>query len=252
FTYKFLKNKYKGPGDDYTLKKCVKTLSEYKKLFSKAPENVIKGEASVDMLYYHEEVVPELKSCIGDPKIIIMLREPSARAFSAYKHMVRDGREDKSFEEGLLLERERMSNGYEFIWSYKQESMYYSGVEHYLNNFSHVKVIIFEDFISNQEKTVNDTLSFLGVNNSEPIKIKEAIINKSGKPKSKLIHNFFATDNIIKTFFKKILKENSKAKIKNYIFSKNLKNISSDNVLLDNLRMDFKNENAKLEKLLNI
>ncbi|WP_412559613.1 sulfotransferase family protein [Winogradskyella sp. MIT101101] len=249
-TYSFLKNKYKGPGDDYTLKKSIKSLEDYKRLFSKAPINSIKGEASVDTLYYHDMVIPIIKNTIGNPKIIIMLREPASRAFSAYKHLVRDSREVESFQVGLEKEKERLQKGFEFIWAYKAEGLYYSSVKAYIENFKNVKIIIFEDFIKNQEKVVNDVLTFLGAEGSH--KISSAIVNKSGKPKSVFLHNLLTKDYFIKDIFKRILSEKTKAKIKNFTFNKNLNKIPEDKETLENLRKDFSEDIDNLENLLSI
>lgn len=247
-TYSFLKKKYKGPGDEYTLKKCIKTIEEYESLFSSASNKLMKGEASVDMLFYHKEVIPIIKKTLDNPKIIIMLREPSLRAFSAYKHLVRDGREKESFEMGLFKEKDRLDHDYEFIWAYKEESMYCDSVASYLNNFSDVKIIIFEEFINNQQQVVNETLDFLGVNDYHSI--KEVYTNYSGKPKSKRIHNFFLKDNIIKTLLKKIANDNIKSKVKNFIFSKNLTKINQDKDVINNLSLSYTKEIERLEQLI--
>ena len=202
------------------------------------------------MLYYYEDVIPVIKELLGDPKIIIMLREPASRAFSAYKHLVRDSREKESFSEGLRLEDERMSNNFEFIWAYRKESMYYSAVKAYLDNFTDVKIIIFEDFIKHQEDVVNDTLKFLGLKIS--FTSGYAIENKSGKPKSKTLHKLLTQDYLVKDVLKKVLGESSKAKIKNYIFNKNLNKIPEDKEAIERLKSKFEAEIDNLENLLGI
>ncbi|WP_289043727.1 sulfotransferase [uncultured Olleya sp.] len=247
-SYSFLKNAYKGPGDSYTLKKCVKNFSDYTNLFSKAKDKDIKGEASVDMLYHYEQVIPEIKKQLGDPKIIIMLREPSKRAFSAYSHLIRDQRETESFKQGLVNENKRLNDGYEFIWAYKNEGFYFTAVKNYLENFTDVKVVIFEEFIINQQQVVNEVLSFLGVKNFHTI--KNALQNKSGKPKFKIINNFFLKDNIIKSIFKSILNEDLKQKIKNFVQNRNLEKIDSDEETLSNLKVLYREDIKKLSNLL--
>ena len=61
-----------------------------------------------------------------------MLRNPVKRAFSAYQHMVRDLREDLSFEDGLKEEPNRIRNNWELIYHYKAVSLYYDSVDSYL------------------------------------------------------------------------------------------------------------------------
>ena len=75
-------------------------------------------QASADTLYYYKSTVPFIKDFLGEPKILIILRNPVKRAFSAYKHLVRDGREHLTFEEGLIEEPDRISKNYELIYFY--------------------------------------------------------------------------------------------------------------------------------------
>jgi len=247
-SYKFLKDAYKGPGDNYTLKKCVKTLSDYKNLFKSAPRETIKGEASVDMLFHYKDVIPQIKQIVGDPKIIIMLREPSKRAFSAYSHLVRDERETYTFEEGLEKEEQRLNGDYEFIWAYKTEGFYYEPVKAYLENFSKVKIVFFEDFIKNELATVNSVLKFLGANSVK--ELKSISQNKSGQPKSKFINRFFLRDNIFKSILKGAMPQSLRNKLKTEIQERNLKKIDKNPETLESLRKEFAQHNQKLFKLL--
>jgi hypothetical protein len=248
-TYSFLKDKYKGPGDDITLKNCIKSFEEYQQLFLAAPKGVVKGEASVDLLYHHKESIPEIKKQLDNPKIIIMLREQSKRAFSAYSHLIRDERESQSFSEALALEEERLQKDYEFIWAYKNEGLYYEPVKEFISNFDNVKVVFFEEFIRDQLNVVNDVFNFLGVNPLD--KLKVASQNKSGKPKSKLINRFFIKDSFLKSIFKSVIGTNTRNRVKTFIQSKNLSKIEADKQTLENLKKEYLKDNAKLAELLN-
>ena len=97
-----------GPGDHKVEAWYVKNYDDYEKLFEGAGEYPAVGESSADTLYFYKGTIPVIKKYLGDPKIVIMLRNPVKRAFSAYQHLVRDLREDLSFEEGLEREPERI------------------------------------------------------------------------------------------------------------------------------------------------
>ena len=64
-TYSFLKNAYKGKGDDFTKEKATSSLEGYKTLFKKAKDNQLKGESSVDLLYYYDKTIPIIKEILG-------------------------------------------------------------------------------------------------------------------------------------------------------------------------------------------
>lgn len=98
---------HNGPGDIEVDKKIIRTWDEYLKLFSNASVEKCIGEASCGYLYYCELVAPSIKRISPEAKIIIVLRNPVERAFSAYCYLFREGRETLSFEEALKIEEER-------------------------------------------------------------------------------------------------------------------------------------------------
>ncbi|MEZ4796957.1 MAG: sulfotransferase [Flavobacteriaceae bacterium] len=250
-TYKFLKKSYNGPGDDFTLKKAIKKINDYKQLFKNAKPNQIKGEASVDSLYYYDFVIPEIKEKIGDPKIIIMLRNPSQRAFSAYSHLIRDNREVLSFEDGLKKENERLEAGFEFIWAYKKASLYFDSVKSYIENFTNVKVIIFEEFISNKKEGLIDVLNFLERDCSIIDKIQFNRQNVSGKPKNKWLNALLLKDSVLKSFLKMVLPTTKRQNFKQWMIKKNLTPLNKDIDQINKLKEEFINDISKLEQLLN-
>ncbi|WP_298893571.1 sulfotransferase [uncultured Psychroserpens sp.] len=248
-TYSFLKDAYKGEGDDFTKKKAIKTLDGYKDLFKKAKSHQLKGESSVDLLYYYEKTIPIIKETLGDPKIIIMLRNPIKRAFSAYSHLVRDGRESLSFIEGLKQEEERLKLDYEFIWAYKKASFYADATKAFQDNFTNVKVIIFEDFVKHQEEKTKDVIKFLGIEN-EPNSFNEVHRNISGKPKSQLLNTILLKDSFVKTMFKKLFPSSFRARIKYVIQKNNLNPIVMNESEANYLKGVFDEDIDKLQDLL--
>lgn len=211
FSFLANKSKFNGPGDRAVLKNVIKSYDSYLKLFKAGKLNDIMGESSADYLYYYNEVGPLIKKYLNNPKIIILLRNPIDRAFSAYTHLIRDNRETTYFEKGLKLEKYRIEKGFEFIWHFKQVGRYYKQVDYYLKNFTNVKIILFEDLKSDSQKVVNETCEFLGVHT---VKINSnKIYNKSGIPKKNwqtyLYNNLVISDNTINKTIKKLLPEST-------------------------------------------
>ena len=94
-----------------------------------------------------------------DMKIIIMLRNPVDRAFSAYTHVARSVKENLTFEEALQAEEGRLDKDAYLtpMVMYKDMGLYYSMVKAYLENFKDVHVIMYEDFQKDTQKVVDET-----------------------------------------------------------------------------------------------
>jgi len=181
-----------GPGDKDNLVNNIFSLSEYKSLYAGGLKKKFRIDASADLLYYYEKAIPHIKKLLGDPHIIIILRNPVERAFSAYLHLVRDKRETLSFEKALKLEDERIKKNYEFIWHYKMAGLYSAAVKAYVHNFSNALVLFQEDLNDNSAQVLNNVYKFLSI----PIPLKEEIKtgiesrqNQSKVPKYKLLES---------------------------------------------------------------
>src|SRR5690606_29491924 len=141
----------------------IKDYNKYVDLFKDAVGYKVIGESSADTLYFHEHTIRTIKTYIGDPKILLVLRNPVKRAFSAYQHLVRDGRESLSFEEALKAEPDRIRDNWELIYHYRSVSKYYVPVKNFTENFSRVKVILSDQLEKNTEATLRDVFEFLEV-----------------------------------------------------------------------------------------
>jgi hypothetical protein len=179
----FVEFPLQGPGDDFVENFTIKAHREYRGLFRKVEIEKAIGEASVENLYYYKKAIPVIKQLLGEVKIIIMLRNPVDRAFSAYKMMVRDGRESLSFEEALQKEEKRKERNWEYLWSYKEVGFYYEQVKAYLEAFRRVKVVLFDDFRNDTIAFMQDLYRFLGVNDSFLPRV-DIRFNTSGRLKS--------------------------------------------------------------------
>ncbi len=124
------------------------------------------GEVCVGYLFFHEFAISEIRRRIGDPRIMVILREPVQRAFSNYLHHVRDGYEPESFERALELEGERASQGYWWGYRLRAASLYSEQVQAYLSAFQKVKVFFYEDFASDPLGFMQQVYRFLGVDST--------------------------------------------------------------------------------------
>lgn len=184
----FIKSLGRGRGED-TLK-VVRKYDEYLKLFEGSSGKKAVGEASNDNLYHYEEAIKYIKSFFGDPRIIIILRDPVDRAFSAYSYLMRDNREYLSFEEALEAEEKRMQEGWRCMWYYRDVGFYYNQVKAYKESFSRVKVALFDDLREDPKQLAKEIYEFLEVDPSF-VPNTDTRHNVSGIPRCRWMNNLF-------------------------------------------------------------
>lgn len=139
----------------------IKTIEEYEVLFA-GNESKIKGDISNDYLFYYKKSVRNIKKYLDDDvKIIIVLRNPVDRAYSNYLHAVRLLSEPLSFEQAIVYEPYRKKMNYAWPFLYVEAGMYYQQVKHYVTNFSHVKIFMYEDLA--KKTFLTELFDFLGV-----------------------------------------------------------------------------------------
>jgi hypothetical protein len=161
FVSRFSNGHGKGPGDG--AKKTIDDEAGYRALFEGADGARIIGESSVSYLYHHREAIPLIRSYLGDPRILITLRNPADLAFSSYIHLLRQGRETCSFEAGLEAESGRVAQGWHYHWHYSRLGLFSDQVAAYLQNFSRVHVFLLEDMAEDPQSCMRQLYEFLGV-----------------------------------------------------------------------------------------
>lgn len=184
----------------------IHTLEDYIELFRNAKDESAIGEASPHYLYPYRSTIPTIKDYLGDVKIIIILRKPADRAFSAYKHTsLIDRTEALSFEKCLELEEERRVNE---IWPmmhfYKDLGFYYKQVKAYMENFNRVKVCLYDDLNVDALGLIRDVYNFLEVDSSftPEVDVKHNI----SPPKNKVLREFLLDyDHPLKKLLRPIL-----------------------------------------------
>ena len=151
-----------GPGDHSVDQKLVTDYETYIRLYDQL-HNTYVGDGSTTYLYHYRDSIPEIKRRLGQPHIILVLRQPVQRAYSAYYNLVRDGRETETFSRAIALENARIAEGYDMMWHLTAVSMYADSVEAYLQAFSNVEVILYDDLREDSLAILNGISTFLGI-----------------------------------------------------------------------------------------
>lgn len=127
---------------------------------------------------YHPFAMQRLAHALPDAKIVVMLRDPVERAYSAFQHETARGYEWESFERALELEDERLVGefdrmaadvGYESFThrhhSYRHRGQYAEQLEPIIELFGAERVHILESerFFAEPAQVYADLLGFLGL-----------------------------------------------------------------------------------------
>jgi len=226
---------------------------DYLKLFEKVQKEKAIGESSVTYLYYYETAIILIKKYLGDIKILISLRNPIDRAFSAYLHLRRNNGENLSFEEALQKENARKELNWIPLYYFTSIGFYYNQVKAYLDNFDHVKIYLYDDLKKDTLSLVKDMYKFLGVDPSftPDVSIK---YNVSGIPQNKFIHKFLKEPNILKSIVKPMAKtlipQGERRKIIEKIKMKNLQKPQMKPETREYLKNLYREDILKLQDLI--
>lgn len=161
---------------------------EYLDLYQPANQGQLCGDASTSYLYLHQASIGNMKKLYGDQlkdvKIIILLRNPINRAYSHYTYLIRNGYENRSFEEAISPQGIKEWKKKRWGFDYLQYGEYTAGVKAYFDEFNEVKVYLTED-LKNRDETLSSVCEFLGV--SEMKDTRDVKANPSGIPKNKML-----------------------------------------------------------------
>jgi len=171
--------------DNHPLLRPIRDKKKYLNLFKNVKNEKIIGEASPS--YLADPDAPKLIHQMSpNAKILISLRDPAERAFSNYLMLHRIGRIKSSFDVQIQISLTNKKNKKEDKLTL-DNGLYYENVNRYISFFGkdNVKIIIFEEFIQDVEKTIKDILNFLNLK-SELVDFKPIAYNKYGVVRSPL------------------------------------------------------------------
>lgn len=192
-----------GPGDDKVEARIVKDRVEYLKLFEGANTRYA-CDASVDSFYYADEAISRIRELCSAPKVILILRNPYERMFSAYRHLTRDERETLNFEEALAVEETRIGRNYEFLWHYLNGSLYADRLAKFKEAFPDMLVLLKDELDESPEDFYLRICNYLDI--GVP-RISKVAFNVSGVPKNTFVHSFLNhTDNRFFLFAKRVVR----------------------------------------------
>ncbi|WP_052878316.1 sulfotransferase family protein [Vibrio coralliirubri] len=146
----------------YKLSKSKKEIFYFDKFNQKSLlwyENHFTNKQSIDFApgyFGNEDVIRRIHDYNPNAKIIITLREPVKRYCSDFNHHVKHGH---------ISELSSLENSFKTVSSLYSQSQYIKYVSCWKKTFSdnQVKVVYFEDFVTNKMAFIDDLLCFLNL-----------------------------------------------------------------------------------------
>jgi len=232
--------------------------TKYLNFFQNATNEKIICDVTTSYLY-NKKSPYLIKERIPNPKILIQLRDPVERTISNYKQNKKEQNESLSLKQALKKEEERIKLGFPDFFHYYHASLYYSQVKRFIDVFGkkNVKITIFEEFIKNPEKVLNEIATFLQIDpKGFPQKIKKH--NPGNQPLFPFLNKFLTQKSNLKELLKKFIPYNirinyiRKIKYKTYWSLSSSKKITVDFSEKDknNLRKKIISDIKNLEKLI--
>ena len=153
------------------------TWERYVALFPDSSDSVAVGEASP--IYFESEVAPRaISERLPNVKIIISLRNPVERAYSAYLMHVRFGHRP-------LTDAELVASDERFIVG----SYYAEKLQRYFDLFrrDQLAVVLFDDLVARPQEVMRELYSFLGVADADFVPDLSRRHNEGYLPRSRLL-----------------------------------------------------------------
>ena len=243
---------FSGPGDNKTINHfSVTDRTAYQLLFQDISNEKAVGEAST--LYLDSPKAPaRIRHNIPEVKLIAMLRHPAERAYSAFMHLVREGREPLTdFEQALRAEEMRRRSNWGPLWHYTQRGFYYTQLKRYLDRFDQrqIKIYLYEDFNANPLSIIKDIFRFLEVDEDFTPDISLRY-NVSGIPKNRVLHTFLSKKNPIKMILEPILPVGLRQRIRIKFMNRNLTKSQLSPAIRKQLIDIFREDILKLQELI--
>ncbi len=253
FDFEDQKPNFLGPGDRELFSHVSTDIESYRKLFQGVSNEIAIGEATTWYLY-SSRAPKRIQYYIPNTKLIVILRNPVDRAYSAYLHLIRDGRElITDFAQALLEEETRINQNWEYLWHYKQMGFYYAQLKRYFDLFNknQIRVYLYEDLKDNPVALMQNICRFLNVDETLIIGSPPRR-NVSGIPKNKLLDYLLKKQNfkLLKTPFKLFLSSKMRENIIVNLNNKNLIKPQISPAVRTQLAKMYREDILKLQELI--
>ncbi len=226
----------------------IRNSQQYAQLFKNVTTEKIICEASTSYLY-SSEAAKNIFDFNPTSKILIIIRNSIERTFSHYLMAVKYGFTSLNFRQAIEKDLAANKKGWGQSELFIELSLYYDQIKRYFDIFpkNQIKIILFDDLVKHQEKTIKEVYNFLSINDQFYTSLDKKNAAETPKyPKT----NKLLTDIGIKQLVLKAINNETKQKLKSYLFSKKKNQLSQTDKAF--LLPFFEKDNLKTSKLIGI
>ena len=240
---------FEGPNDQQALSHLVNCVDEYEHLFEGAAGQRVVIEASTTYIYF-PGTARAIRRRIPDCRIVAVLRDPVARAYSDFLRQRRNGEEPLAdFGEALRQEARRIASGWAYRWHYRTRSLYYDRLKEYFDEFprKYIKVFLFEE-LNDPNRFITELSDFLGI---EPrVDIELGRLNRGGEVRSRALHRTVYGANLAGKALSRLLPGGALRRGRLLAVDANLRVPELDPELAASLRSSFRPDVEQLQELI--
>lgn len=244
--------RFTGPGDRETIGlHSVTDQDTYLSLFAEAAPEQVAGEVS-PLYLYHPDAAANLAHRVPNCKLIVVLRDPVARAYASFLHLRRDAREPcVRFDEALAKESARREAGWEHLWHYEAMGRYAVQITRYLEHFSRTQLLflLHDDFVSDASTVLAKCFTFLGVDAGFSPDLSRKP-NRSGIPRLKPLQRFVSGQSVLKKTLVRYLPEQIRGRLVSGVQRVNLARPALEPTTAAKLRTVYREDILKLQDLI--
>ena len=209
---------------------AITEWKDYEALFKNVRNETAVGEASPGYIY-SPEAPKRIKQFLPQAKLIAVLRNPVARAYSHFTMRLNKSSDIvvepvRDFEEVLKAEESRIRDGWLAGWHYKRRGFYYEQLKRYFDLFdrSQIQIYLYEDLEENTLKVVRGLYQFLGVEDRF-VPVLERVHNQGkyeAAVKNDAWRDFLTGENRLKGVLKQLVPTKYRTDLKKYLLEKNM------------------------------
>lgn len=244
---------FTGPGDDREFNRLlIPDRSRYLACFDDVARQRAIGEASVYYMY-RPEAMERALAFSPEMRFIVILREPLARAYSAYSHHRRDQWEPLAdFAAAVVAEDERVASGWSFGWHYRRVSDYAAQLRaaKQIVPAKQLRVVLYDDLVDRPVETLQSLFEYLGVDDSF-VCDTSLRLNVSGRPRSDRLNSLLARSGPAKNLVKRMVPYRLGINVQQRVRNWNLRPEQLDDRAEDRLREVFRFDAEEIGRLAN-
>lgn len=255
FAFKDNPPHFEGPMGDVINRVAITQLEAYQALFSAVSDETAIGEASPIYSHwrYAEISARNIQQHIPDARLIVILRQPAERAYSAYNYRRQILAEPfKDIRQAFAAEGSPIRANWTPVSTYVQTGFYYEPMKVYYDIFPRcqIRVYLYEDWNKNPLNILRDIFDYLYI---DPIFTLEMVqrYNTTWLPYNERLHWFLSVPHPIKKLFKPLLPQTIRRRVIAGLKQRNqFRPLPMDTELRRELTAQYREDILKLQDLI--